>query len=82
MAAATIRMTGHLKRSAGNVHTTNISQRQHPGRCGTEHKEGSRTMKVLIILGVAAVITAAVGILFLILIVGAALFEAAAEFVE
>lgn len=39
-------------------------------------------MKVLIILGVAAVITAAVGILFLILIVGAALFEAAAEFVE
>lgn len=82
MVVATIRMTGHLKQSAGNVHTTNISQRQHPGRCSTEHKEGSRTMKVLIILGVAAVITAAVGILLLILIAAAAAFDAAAEFME
>lgn len=39
-------------------------------------------MKVLIVLGVATVIMAAVGILFLILIAGAALFEAAAEFME
>lgn len=38
-------------------------------------------MKVLIILGVAAVITAAVGILLLILIAAAA-FDVAAEFME
>lgn len=39
-------------------------------------------MKVLIVLGVAAAVFVAVTILFLILILGAALYEAALEFMN